>query len=265
MRLKATPISVRSTPTPASSTRPTVSTSPNHRGRRDLLSVLPIIALLAFLLVPAAGMKATTNGTLIISQSELSTRPTSGAAWDYMVSVARGSFGTPDLTDQNDQHGVRVLAAALVSARIGDTTLRTKARNGIMAAIGTEQVGANNSILSLGRQLSAYVMAADIIDLSGSDDTTFRAWLSAIRTRILGGHSIWDSLVHTDQSSANNWGAFAGASRIAASLYLGDTADVAKAAAIFQGWLGDRAASLASEPSGPTPSRGHAPRPRRPR
>jgi len=192
--------------------------------------------------VPAAGIKATTNGTLIISQSELSTRPTSGAAWDYMVQVARGSFGTPDLTDQNDQHGVRVLAAALVSARIGDTTLRTKARNGIMAAIGTEQVGANNSILSLGRQLSAYVMAADIIDLSGSDDTTFRTWLSAIRTRILGGHSIWDSLVHTDQSSANNWGAFAGASRIAASLYLGDTADVAKAAAIFQGWLGDRAA-----------------------
>src|SRR6476620_6640485 len=177
MRLKATPISVRSTPTPASSTRPTVSTSPNHRGRRDLLSVLPIIALLAFLLVPAAGTNAVTNGTLIISQSELSTRPTSGAAWDALNSVARGSFGTPDLTDQNDQHGVRVFAAALVAARINDSALRLKVRNGIMAAIGTERVGAGNSILALGRQLSAYVMAADIIGLSGTDDTTFRAWL----------------------------------------------------------------------------------------
>ena len=217
MRLKATPMSVRSAPTPSPSpeARPS-GPRLGRRRRRDFLATLPIVALLPLLLLPFAGTNATTNGSLIINQTELASRPTSGAAWDALVSVARGSLGTPDLTDQNDQHGVRVFATALVAARLNDSTLRLKARNGIMAAIGTERVGASNSTLSLGRQLSAYVMAADVIDLAGTDDATFRSWLSAIRTRILGGHSVWDSLLHTHESSANNWGAFAGASRIAA-------------------------------------------------
>ena len=38
---------------------------------------------------------------------------------------------------------------------------------------------------------------------------------------------------------ANNHGRVAGASRLAASLYLGDSADLAESIAIFKGWLGD--------------------------
>src|SRR6185436_2024774 len=97
----------------------------------------------------------------------------------------------------------------------------TKARNGVMAAISTLHVGCNNATLSLGRQLMAYVLAADFAHLTGTADATFRSWLSSVRTKIIGGHSKWDSLYHTHIRSANNWGAFAGASRIAASLYLG--------------------------------------------
>jgi hypothetical protein len=39
----------------------------------------------------------------------------------------------------------------------------------------------------------------------------------------------------------NNWGTHAGAGRIATDLYLGDSADLARAAAVFKGYLGDRA------------------------
>ena len=132
------------------------------------------------------------------------------------------------------------LATALVFARTGDPAYGDRARSQIMAAIGTEQVGANNSILSLGRQLGAYVLAADFIGLSGPDDDRFRSWLDAIRTRELGGHGRWRTLTGTHEDAPNNWGSFTGASRIAASLYLGDTADVARAAQVLRGFLGDR-------------------------
>lgn len=240
--MKTTTMSARNAPTPTPpSTDPARAPRSRHR-LRDWLATLPMALLLPALLLPISGTAAATGGTLIINQSELSTRPTSGAAWDALVEVARGSYGTPDLTDQDSQHGVRLFAGALVAARLDDSALRTRVRDGIMAAIGTERVGAGNSTLALGRQLSAYVMAADVIDLAGSDDATFRSWLSAIRTKVLGGHSTWDSLVRTHESSANNWGAFAGASRIAASLYLGDAADVDRAAKVLRGFLGERAA-----------------------
>ena len=39
----------------------------------------------------------------------------------------------------------------------------------------------------------------------------------------------------------NNWGTHAGARRVAADLYLGDVTDLADAARVLQGCLGDRA------------------------
>jgi hypothetical protein len=179
---------------------------------------------------------------LLMPRSELMALPTSGSAWTALKSIADGSLGTADLCDQNNKHNVRTLAVALVYARTGTSSYYTKARNAIMSAIGTERVGCYNAILSLGRQLGAYVLAADLIKLAGSDDSTFRSWLSSIRTRELGGHGRWKALTATHNDSTNNWGAFAGASRIAASLYLGDTTDVANAAKVVRGFLGDRSA-----------------------
>jgi hypothetical protein len=179
---------------------------------------------------------------LLMTRAELMALPTSGKAWEALVGFAGGDFGRPDLHDQNARHDVSTLGAALVFARAGDQTYRDRARDGIMAAIGTEREGADNSILALGRQLGAYVLAADFIGLDGPDDARFRTWLSEIRTKTLGGHGRWTTLVGTHEDSANNWGAFAGASRIAASLYLGDSADVARAAEVLRGFLGDRSA-----------------------
>jgi hypothetical protein len=108
-----------------------------------------------------------------------------------------------------------------------------------MAAIGTERRGRT---LGLGRGLIAYVVAADLIDLRHFDagkDRRFRAWLSAVRTeRLRPGLT----LVSTHELRPNNWGTLAGASREAADVYLGDARDLARAAKVFKGWLGDRSA-----------------------
>ena len=110
MRYKALPLSIRSAPTPRAP-RPS-SRPPSPRRRVDPKTVVSLIAFLSlgvFLVVPRSGTSAATGGTLIINQAELASRPTSGAAWQAMVDVARGPLGLADLTDQNNQHGVRVL------------------------------------------------------------------------------------------------------------------------------------------------------------
>jgi hypothetical protein len=195
---------------------------------------LVVPGLLGFV-VPALG---TTDDYLLMPRSELLALPTSGTAWSALKSVADDSWGSPALCDQDNKHGVKTLAGALVYARTGATGYATKTRNAILSAMGTEQ-SPDCTVLSIGRQLGAYVLAADFIRL---DDGGFRSWLSAMRTRVFPGHPRWQSLVGTHEDSANNWGAFAGASRIAASLFLGDTEDVARAARVLRGFLGDRSA-----------------------
>lgn len=209
--------------------------------RTRVTAIVVAIALsLPTILAPAPVAAATDY--LLMSRSALLARPTSGTAWSNLRAAAGGSLGSPNLCDQNRDHHLRTLAAALVYARTGTSSFGTKARSGVMSAIGTQRVGCGNASLALGRQLTAYVLAADFAGLSGASNSTFRAWLSTIRTKIIGGHSIWDSLRHTHLRSNNNWGAYAGAARIAASLYLGDRTDVAAAARVTRGFLGDRSA-----------------------
>jgi hypothetical protein len=208
--------------------------------RTRALVTLVALALALPVVQPAHADAATDY--ILMSRSALLARPVTGSAWAYMVDTAQQSLGPANLCEQHEDHHLRTLAAALVYARTGASNYGTKARAGVMAAIRTSVVGCENATLALGRQLAAYVLAADFAGLSGTNDTTFRSWLSAIRTRILGGHSIWNSLEHTHMESQNNWGAFAGASRIAASLYLGDASDISQASRITRGFLGDRSA-----------------------
>jgi hypothetical protein len=200
---------------------------------------LAIVATAAAWSAPAPTDAATNY--LLMPRSELLARPTSGTAWSAMKSVADAGLGTASLCNQDEDHHLRTLAAALVYARTGTSSYKTKATTGIMTAIKTQTVGCSNATLALGRQLAAYVLAADFIDLAGTNDSTFRSFLTGIRKKDIGGHSVWDSLEDTHRFSANNWGAHAGASRIAASLYLGDTADVSIATRVARGFLGDRA------------------------
>lgn len=194
---------------------------------------LIVLLFLALLFPPAA--HAAPLG-LWISPADLAALPVAGPAWTRLKSAADGPLGVANIADQNSNHDVRTLAVALVYARTGEARYRTKAANAILAAIGTERGGRT---LALGRNLPGYVIAADLIDLKSYDaaqDAQFRAWLSAVRRESLDGLT----LIRTHEQRPNNWGTHAGGARIAVDLYIGDTADLARAAAVFHGWLGDR-------------------------
>jgi hypothetical protein len=216
--------------------------SATERNRHLTILIAALLALLVGALLPIARAAAlspvASQKGIWMSPSEIAALPMSGPAWTQLKAAADGSLGTPNISDQDSHHDVRTLAVALVYARTGNAAYRAKAASAIMSAIGTE---AGGRTLALGRNLVSYVIAADLIDLKSYDaasDQRFRAWLSPVRTRVLDGKT----LISTHEQRPNNWGTHAGASRIAADLYLGDTADLNRAANVFKGWLGDRAA-----------------------
>ncbi len=73
-----------------------------------------------------------------------------------------------------------------------------------------------------------------------SANTEFKNWLTTIRTSNIGTHSRWKSITYTCENAAANWSAFACASRIASSIYIGDTADVQRASLIIRAFFGER-------------------------
>lgn len=160
--------------------------------------------------------------------------PTTGGPWTALKAAADASAGTPNLCDQDNRtHPKVTLAAALVYARTGSIAYRTKAINGIEAAYPTQTPGCHNAVLSLGRQLGAYVLAADYVGYRGS---AWLSWLSAIRSKEIGGHTRWHVLRFTSGDSSNNWGTFALASITAADAYLGDSANLGRDWSIFKGY-----------------------------
>jgi hypothetical protein len=173
------------------------------------------------------------NVGLWTSASELAAKPTSGAAWNAVLAAANRATGLPNVADQDDDTDVRVLAKALVFARTNDAGYRQDVIAACRAAIDTELGGRT---LALGRNLIGYVLAADLVGLPPADDADFRDWLERCRTETLDGMT----LVSTHEERPNNWGTHAGASRAAVAAYLGDTAELARCAQVFRGWLGER-------------------------
>ncbi|MEM7111166.1 MAG: alginate lyase family protein [Chloroflexota bacterium] len=216
------------------------------------MNVLPIrfvfvvaIMLLLFLFSRASGqlLARASSPQIWISAAELAQLPTYGEAWDDLLAEADTAAGNPNLGDQNDRTNVTILAKALVYARTGQTTYR----DDVVAALdhivqtNTEE---NGTSLALSRELAAYVIAADLIDLTAVNpalDTQFRAKLTTLLTKNLSGRT----LRSTHEDRPNNWGTHAGASRAAVALYLGDATELANMATVFHGWLGNRAAYAA--------------------
>jgi len=213
-----------------------------HGGRRSgRVGVLVVVSLVVGLvglgwLSPAgAGSAGDAGSGLVVSADELAGLPASGPAWASLRAVADQPI-VSNLADQDSRADVVALAAGLVFARTGDAAYRVKVIEALKAVPGTEVGGRT---LSLGRQLAGWVMAADLV---GYRDPAFMSWLAAVRTSDIGNHGRWVTLTQTHEETSSNWGTFAGASRLAASLYLGDAADVARVAVVFKGWLGDRGA-----------------------
>ena len=199
--------------------------------------VVPLV--MALLFAHSAIGVAQTRG-IWISRTEILALPTSGTAWTNLLKAATATCRTPDLSNQDDPANVCVMAKALVYARTGDAKLRLEVVDALWSVIGS--LPYDGRALALGRELAAYVIAADLIDLRGYDpvlDQQFRTTIETLlRTPTTSGPG---NLIECHEKRPNNWGNHCGASRAAVAAYLGDAAELARAAQVFKGYLGDRA------------------------
>ncbi|MBK1696370.1 hypothetical protein CKO21_03830 [Rhodovibrio salinarum] len=169
-----------------------------------------------------------------ISKERLRELPTEGPAWENLQAAAAEPLMPPDLSDQNDPTNVHVLAKALVYARTGQESYRGTVINACMLAIGTQRGGRT---LALGKELMAYVLAANLVGMPADKDKQFRTFLRDMLSREFPSGK---TLRSTHEDRPNNWGTYAGATRAAIAAYLGDAAELARTARVFKGWLGDR-------------------------
>jgi hypothetical protein len=221
--------------------RPTTTTTspPEHRWKpsrvRSLVAVAIVVATVGAALARAANDEAAPVSASIgvwLDASEVADLPMTGASWDNVVTWADGRWGAADIADQNSDHDMHVLAGALYATRTGDASMRARVVDALRDAIGSER-GA--TALAVGRNVVGYVAAADLV---GYRQPAFVRWLRAVRDERFAGRS----LVSTHEERPNNWGTHAGAARIAIDRFIGDDADLRRAARVFRGWLGDRSA-----------------------
>ncbi len=169
------------------------------------------------------------------SKAELTPLPLKGAAWIRLLREADQPAVSPNVADQTERTNVRVAAKALVYARTGIQRYRQEVIAACKAVIGTQ---AGGRTLALGWKVAAYVIAADLVGLPKAVDGPFRQWLGELLSLRLQGRT----LRSTHERRPNNWGTGAGASRAAIAVYLADRKELARTAAVFKGWLGDRQA-----------------------
>lgn len=219
----------------------TATTSRRARGARLTALVAALVAALAAVALATEPQRERRQpavelpSALGVDRDALRTLPTSGAPWRAVLEAADGNLGGVDLADQDSTAPGRAVAAALVHVRTGDERYRDKVVDQLEQVPDASLRRART--LSLGRQLAGWVLAADLVSYRDED---FVAFVDRVRTEDVGNHGRWRSLEATSRDTASNWGAWATASRIAASLYVGDADDVAEAARVLRGALGER-------------------------
>jgi hypothetical protein len=170
--------------------------------------------------------------------------PMSGPAWERLLADAEAAPGRADVADQDSGHDVATLAAALACARTASPELCDKARSGLISAIGTERGG---RWLSVGRNLTAYVIAADVLDLraDGDPDSTgsrVEAWLRGFGTEQLADNTTGAPIGFIPFASGSNASAQEGAAFAAVAAYLGDRPALERAWEAFRTYVCDRGA-----------------------
>lgn len=175
-----------------------------------------------------------------IDRAELMQRPTSGAEWEILSRHAALSTGTPDISDQNSHHDVHTLAAALVCVRVGRYC--SEARRAVVRAIGTEEGG---RWLAVGRNLGAYIIAADLLDLRAdgvwqSDGTRVEEWIRGWLTKRLRDNNTPTSRPFGPFHSGANAAAQEGFAYAAVAAYLGDRGALRRAWDAYRTFVCDR-------------------------
>lgn len=210
--------------------------SRNGRWVGRQMAMVGLVVVLVLATVACEPIQPRPNRGFWLTPAELEALPMSGVAWDRLVEAAEGEWGLPDLSDNNANSDVDTLAGALVAARTGDRALADRVR--LHIALGVATVEPEARVLELSRNITSYIIAADLVGLTPANDDAFRAWLRDLLTRPLQGHSGGTDLVTTAMRSGNNWGTMARAAVTAAALYLEDDALLVRVANAHSGWLG---------------------------
>jgi hypothetical protein len=203
-----------------------------HARVRAIVTLAVALALAA--LAASAPARAVTFGKGIwLSQAEIQALPTNTAAWTAVKAAADGSWGTPTVADPSSDADVYTLAGALVYARTGIESYRTRVIAALRAIVGTETTGSfgSDTVLGVARNTVSYVIAADLV---GYSDSAWKTWLGGLRTKQLQS-SRGESIVGCHEKRPNNWGTNCGAARIAIDAYLGDFTDLSRASQVFRG------------------------------
>lgn len=207
-----------------------------------------------------------------IGPDQIKTLPMSGPGWDargapwfenrgvyYYAQQSTSALSVGALDERRDTFA---LAKALVWLRLMQEPVppedpepyRAAAQDACLNAIGTELTGPEPSTLSLGRNLFALVLTANLIDwdnsLQGRRESDFRRWVGAVRGELLSeGGLATRTLIQAHEERPNNWGLMCGASRLAAALYLGDVEDEQRCWDVFRRWLGDASSPFDFQPN----------------
>jgi hypothetical protein len=172
---------------------------------------------------------------LWISPAELRALPMSGSAWDAVLSVAQGDLGTANVADQDSGHDGKTLACALAAARTGRADLLAKATNALSSAIGTE---AGARWLAIGRNLGAYVIAADVLGIRSGP---IYDWLASFLVRSLHSDRSDEPLTIEDSwRSGSNASAQVGFVHAALCVYTGNKTRLARGWDGYRRYCGDR-------------------------
>ena len=177
--------------------------------------------------------------SLWIAPAELAALPTSGSAWSAVLAAAEGDLGPPDVADQDSSHDATTLACALAAARTGRDDLRTKALNALTSAIGTE---AGARWLAIGRNLGAYVIAADVL---GVRSGPIYEWLASFLTRTLEANNTDEQITVANWPTGSNASAQVGFVTAALCVYTGDFDRLATFWDGFRRYCGDRTSPIA--------------------
>jgi hypothetical protein len=178
-------------------------------------------------------------GGIWVGRDELLRRPVLGEEWERVSTDAARPFGRADISDQDSNHDVYTLAAALTCVRIEEHC--DKARQGVLDAIGTES---RARWLAVGRNLGSYVIAADLLDLReggphGQDGVRVQRWMEEWTERLLPDNNTGLPRSFAPFRSGANAAAQEGFVYAALAAYLGDTEALARAWDAFRAFVCD--------------------------
>jgi hypothetical protein len=213
--------------------------SPSSRASRAAPARVLLAAALIAGVTMAAPAASAHEPSLWLTQEEIDGLSADGDSYENVKRHADGDFGDPNLSNRN-HHGAHTYAAALMAARHGSDSYRARVTDALRDLIDRSTA---DDALAACRKLVAYPIAADLIGLPAVDpalDGQFREWLDwALNVVHPTGGGGAGSVISKHEDRPNNVGTHCGASRLAASLYLGDTDDVERAVQVWRGWAGE--------------------------